>query len=114
MDQAAQRTFIRPEARRLVERPQPRPARRANALLIERPRVEKRSITNGAREIRLERFRRRQTLFADRNARPLYKRTLANPAIIGKKQREKSVRNLADEMEGSRSRYRTTREGAPP
>ena len=44
----------------------------------------------------------------------LSERAIANPAIVGEKQRKNSVGDPANEMEGGRSRQNATREGAPP
>ena len=89
-------------------------ARRANSPLVERPRIEKRRVANGAEVIGIERRGRSETIGTDRNPRPFEERTIANAAIVREKQRKNSVRDPANEIEGRRSRYRTTREGAPP
>jgi hypothetical protein len=83
-------------------------------VLIEREYIQERRIANGAEEFHLERRGRSKAAGTDRNPGPFEKLTLANAAIVRKKQRKNSVRDPANEIEGSRSRYRTTREGAPP
>jgi hypothetical protein len=98
----------------MVETAQARTACRANSVLVERPRIEKRRVANRAEVICIERRRGSETLGTDRNPRPLEERAIADAAIVGEKQRKNSVGDLANEIEGSRSRYRTAREGAPP
>jgi hypothetical protein len=114
VNQAPQRAFVEPETGRMIEAAQAGTARRANSPIIERPWVEKRRIANGAEVIGIQRRRRSETIGADRNARPFEEGTIANAAIVREKQRKNSVGDLVNEIEGSRSRYRATREGAPP
>ena len=114
VNQTSQRAFVHPETGCVVKPPQARTACRANSPLIERPGVEKRRIANGTEEIGIERRGRSETLGANRNPRPFEECPIANAAIVRKKQRENPVRDPANEIECGRSRYRTTREGAPP
>jgi hypothetical protein len=114
MDEAAQRTLIKSETGRTIESTQPGAARRANTLRIERISVDERRAADGAEIFGLERSRGVQALFADRNPGPLEEGAIADPAIIGEKQRKNTVGDPANEMEGSRSRQSATREGAPP
>jgi len=114
VNQTAQRAFVDSEAGRTIEPAKARAAGGAYALLIERPRIEERRIANGAEVVGLEGSGRSETAGTDRNPCPFEKRAFANAAIVRKKQRKNSVRDPANEIEGSRSRYRTTREGAPP
>jgi hypothetical protein len=114
VNQPAQRTFVYSEAGRMIEPTQARTARRANSLLVERPRVKKGRIANRAEVIGIQGRGRSQTVGTDRNPGPFEQRAIANAAVVGEKQRKNSVRDPANEIEGSRSRYSTTREGAPP
>ena len=114
MNQAAQRTFVNPETGRTVEPAEARSAGCADTPGIERPRVEKRRPANGAEVIGIERRRGSEAIGTDRNPRPFEERTSANAAVVREKQRKNSVGDLANEIEGRRSRYRTAREGAPP
>jgi hypothetical protein len=114
MNQAAQGAFVHPEAGRMVEPAQARAARRANSPVVERPRVEKGRVANGTKVIGCERLRRSQAFGTDGNPRPFEQRAIANAAVVREKQRKNSVGDPANEIEGSRSRYSATREGAPP
>ncbi len=114
VNQPAQGTFVDPETGRVVEPAQTRTASSANAPLIERPRVEKRRVANGAEVIGLQRRGRSEAIGTDRNACPFEQRAIAHAAIVGEKQRKNSVGDPANEIDGSRSRYRVAREGAPP
>ena len=118
MDEASQRTLVKPEACRVVEAAQPGPAGGAYTLVVQRISIQKGRIADGAEVIRLERGGGLQAFGADRNARPSDQRTLANPAVAGEQHRKNSVRKLVDgateQVERGRSRRRATREGAPP
>lgn len=118
MNQAAQRAFVQTEAGGMIESAKSRTASRAHTLLVERVRIQKRRITNRAKVIGLQRSGGLKATGANRNAGPFGKGTLANTAVSRKKQRKNSVVKLVDsateQIEGGRSRYRTTREGAPP
>ena len=114
MNQAAQRAFVHSKAGRMIEASQAGTASRTDTLFIERERVQKGCVADGAEVIRHQRRGRSEALAADWNPSPFFERALANAAIVREKQRKNSVRDPANEIEGSRSRYRTTREGAPP
>jgi hypothetical protein len=88
----------------VIETPQTGAAGGANALLVKGIRVDKRCIADRAKVLGIQRDRRIQAGFADRNPGPFGERALANAAIVGEKQRKNSVRNPANEIEGSRSR----------
>jgi hypothetical protein len=114
MNELAQRPFIKPKTGRPVETTQTRTARRANTLLIKRKSVDEWRIADRAEILGFQRSGGVQTLFADRDPGPFCEGTITNPAIIGEEQRKNSVGDLANEMEGDRSRQSATREGAPP
>jgi hypothetical protein len=88
----------------MIETAQPGATGRANAALVQRIRIEKRCIAGGAKVFCFKRGRRFEALCADRNPRPFVECAFANAAVIRKKYRKNSVRNPANEIEGSRSR----------
>ena len=118
MNEAAQRALVHPEAGRLVKPAQSCPASSADAVLVERKCVEERRVTAGAEILGFKRSGRVQALIANGNPRPLAERTPANAAIRRKKPRKNAVgdlvNHLLEEVGSRRSRYLTTREGAPP
>jgi hypothetical protein len=84
VNETAQRPFINAETGRLIKAAQPRPASGTNALLIERPGIEERCVTNRAEVIGLKRRRRMKAAFADGNPRPFIERAITNAAIVRK------------------------------
>jgi hypothetical protein len=114
MNQGAEGPFVKPKAGGAVEAEQPGAAGGADALFIERECVLEWRAADGAEIFGVERDRGVEAGVADRDASPLEERLLANPAIVGKEQRKKSVGDPADELESSRSNYLATREGSPP
>jgi len=88
----------------MVETPQPGAAGSANALVIEWIRVDKRCVADRAEVFGIQRNGGIEAGFANRNPGPFDQRALADAAIVGEKQRKNSVRNPANEIEGSRSR----------
>ena len=114
MNQIAERAFVKSEAGRFIEPSETRAAGRADAVLIERVFVNERRVAGGTEIAGLERCRRSETLVANGNACPFIQGPSADAAVVGKKQRKNAVRNPAEESGASRSRYATTREGAPP
>ena len=104
MNETAERAFVYAEAGGAVETSQPGAAGGANTLVIKWIRVDKRCIADRAEVLRVQRNGGIEAGVADRNPGPFDQRVLANAAIVGEKQRKNSVRNPADEIEGSRSR----------
>lgn len=113
VNQVSEGAFIETETGRAIEATQALAACGANAVLVKRIAVYEGCMTASAEVIGLEGFRCGQTLVANGNSGPFCKRALADAAFVGKKQRKNAV---GDRSEGgsSRSRYATTREGAPP
>jgi hypothetical protein len=114
MNELAQRAFVQPETGCPVEPTQTRAAGRADTLLVKWISVNEWRLADRAEILGSERGGGVQALFADRNPSPFGEGAIANPAIVGEKQRKNSVGDPANEMEGSRSRQSATREGAPP
>ena len=118
MNQRPQRPFVKSEAGCVIESPETGTAGGAYAELVQRVRVQKRCIADGAEIVRLKRGRGFEAIRTDRNPGPFGQRTLANAAVGGKKQRKNSVGKrvggATQQIGGDRSRYRATREGAPP
>lgn len=104
MNEAAERAFVQAEAGGVVETPQPGAAGGANALVIQWIRVDKRCVADRAEVLGIQRNGGFEAGFADRNPGPFDERALADAAIVREKQRKNSVRNPANEIEGSRSR----------
>jgi hypothetical protein len=114
MDQTTERTFVNPEAGRTVKPTKARAASGTDSRLIERPWVQKRGIANRAEVIGVKGRRGGETSVAHWDSCPFDERALTDAAIVGEKQRKNTVRDPANEIESGRSRYRATREGAPP
>jgi len=114
MDETAERSFVQAKAGCMVEAPEAGAAGGANSFVVKWICVDERRIADGAEIVGIERGGGFQAVAADGNPGPFEKCALADAAIAGKKQRENAMRNPAKEMGSSRSRYRATREGAPP
>ena len=113
MNQLPKSALVITEARGAIEAPQSGTAQGADAVLIQRETVLKRSVACGAEILRFERRRFFETPPADGNTRETFERNTTNAAVCGEKKRKKSVGDRS-ETKGSRSRQQTTREGAPP
>lgn len=122
MDETAERSFVESETGGVIKAAEARAAGGANTLRIEREGIKERGIANRAKIVSFERGRGGEARIADGNACPAGECHFANPAISGKKCGKNSVGDFVDacvdkttEKGGcSRSRYRATREGAPP
>lgn len=96
MNKTAEWPFVKPEAGGAIEAPEARTARRADAELVEWILVDERSITTSAEVIGLELRGSGKTFSAHRDTGPLVERSLADAAIVGEKERKKSVRDGPD------------------
>jgi hypothetical protein len=118
MDQSAEGAVVHSETRRLIEFPQTSAAGGAYAVPIERICVDERRSAGSAEEFSVERGRGIQALIANGDTRPFEERAFTDAAIVRKENRKNAVGDpvdgLPEEVGNSRSRYRTTREGAPP
>lgn len=98
VNQAAERAFVRPETRSMIEAPEACPASRTDARIVERERIQKRGIADGAEEFGVQRLWRTETGFANGDTRPFGERVAAETAIIRINQRKNCVGNPADEI----------------
>jgi len=96
VNQLAQRAFIYAKTVGCVESTRPAAAQPAHALFIEWEWILKRRTAAYAKIICFYRRDARQARRANRNARKLGQSDLADAAFIGKNERKKAVRNLAE------------------
>jgi len=82
----------------MIEAAQTFAACRTDARLIERERIQERSVANGAEEFGIQRLRRTQARIADRDPCPSGEGAAADAAIVRINQRKNCVRNPANEI----------------
>ena len=88
MNELLEGTLIAAERVGGIEVRQPLPADRTKVVFVQRIVIHKRRAAGAAEEFSLERFGQGETGGADRNAREVSERLLANPAIFGNYQVE--------------------------
>lgn len=115
VNQISQRSFVCAEAVHGIEMAQTAAAKSAATFIIERPGVEKRSVTGDAEELGVEGSGNLQTGGTNRDARSLAKRNTAHAAVFRKNQAKHEIQGLLRAGPDQRSwRETAIREGSPP
>ena len=95
MNQLAQFVFIESERVRRVEPADPSAAQRAAALIVQRKAAQERRAALDAKVFRRQRLRLGQASAANRHARKILQRLIADPAIVGEEEGEKGSGDLS-------------------